>query len=69
MESLVSTDWLADHLGDPALTIVDSSWHMPATNRNGRVANRIDVEEDGAGNVRLEKLVAAIAPGRGHVPA
>jgi thiosulfate/3-mercaptopyruvate sulfurtransferase len=36
MESLVSTDWLADHLGDPALTIVDSSWHMPATWRNGR---------------------------------
>jgi thiosulfate/3-mercaptopyruvate sulfurtransferase len=36
MESLVSTQWLADHLGEPGLTIVDSSWHMPATGRNGR---------------------------------
>ena len=36
MESLVSTDWLAEHLSDPGLTIVDSSWHMPASNRSGR---------------------------------
>lgn len=36
MESLVSTQWLADHLGEPGLTIIDSSWHMPASGRNGR---------------------------------
>ena len=36
MESLVSTQWLADHLGEPGLTIVDSSWHMPASARSGR---------------------------------
>ena len=36
MESLVSTDWLAQHLGEPDLTIVDSSWHMPASGRRGR---------------------------------
>ncbi|HEX2803069.1 MAG TPA: sulfurtransferase [Sphingomicrobium sp.] len=36
MESLVSTQWLADHLGEPDLTVVDSSWHMPATGRIGR---------------------------------
>ena len=36
MESLVSTQWLADHLGEPGLIIVDSSWHMPATGRSGR---------------------------------
>ena len=36
MESLVTTQWLADRLGEPGLTIVDSSWHMPATGRNGR---------------------------------
>ena len=36
MESLVSTQWLADRLGEPGLTIVDASWHMPATGRNGR---------------------------------
>ena len=36
MDSLVSTDWLADHLGEPDLVVVDSSWHMPATGRHGR---------------------------------
>jgi thiosulfate/3-mercaptopyruvate sulfurtransferase len=36
MESLVSTEWLAGHLGDPDLTLVDSSWHMPASGRSGR---------------------------------
>ena len=36
MESLVTTDWLAGHLGEPNLVVVDSSWHMPASGRNGR---------------------------------
>jgi len=36
MDSLVSTQWLADHLGEPDLTVVDSSWHMPASGRSGR---------------------------------
>jgi thiosulfate/3-mercaptopyruvate sulfurtransferase len=35
MESLVSTDWLAQHLGEPDLVVVDSSWHMPASGRSG----------------------------------
>ncbi|MGI8706014.1 MAG: sulfurtransferase [Sphingomicrobium sp.] len=35
MESLVSTDWLAEHLGVPDLVVVDCSWHMPASGRNG----------------------------------
>ena len=36
MESLVSTEWLARHLGEPGLVVVDSSWHMPASGRSGR---------------------------------
>jgi thiosulfate/3-mercaptopyruvate sulfurtransferase len=36
MESLVSTDWLAEHLGEAGLVVVDSSWHMPASGRNAR---------------------------------
>lgn len=36
MDSLVTTEWLADHLGEPDLVVVDSSWHMPATGRSGR---------------------------------
>ena len=33
---LVSTDWLLAHLSDPAVVVIDASWHMPATNRDGR---------------------------------
>lgn len=36
MESLVSTQWLADHVGESDLVVVDSSWHMPASGRVGR---------------------------------
>ena len=34
MESLVSTEWLAEHLGE--VTVVDCSWFMPASGRSGR---------------------------------
>lgn len=33
---LVSTDWLAKHLGDDDVVIVDASWHMPAARRDAR---------------------------------
>jgi thiosulfate/3-mercaptopyruvate sulfurtransferase len=36
MNSLVSTAWLADPLGEPDLVAVDCSWFMPAMGRNGR---------------------------------
>jgi thiosulfate/3-mercaptopyruvate sulfurtransferase len=36
MESLVSTQWLAEHLGESDLVVVDSSWFMPSLDRNGR---------------------------------
>src|SRR3954469_8452147 len=36
MDSLVSTEWLAAHLQDGDLKMVDCSWHMPATGRSGR---------------------------------
>ncbi|WP_374544996.1 3-mercaptopyruvate sulfurtransferase [Rhodoblastus sp.] len=32
---LVSTDWLAEHLGAPGVAIVDASWHLPTANRDG----------------------------------
>src|SRR6218665_2522518 len=32
---LVSTDWLAEHVRDPNLVLVDASWYMPATGRKG----------------------------------
>jgi thiosulfate/3-mercaptopyruvate sulfurtransferase len=37
MESLVSTQWLAEHLDDPDLVPVDCSWFMPSLGRDGRM--------------------------------
>ncbi len=34
--TLVSTDWLAAHLQDPDLRILDASWHMPADGRDAK---------------------------------
>ncbi len=33
---LVTTDWLATHLADESLIILDGSWHMPAEGRDPR---------------------------------
>lgn len=41
---LVTTEWLARHLGEPGLVIVDASWYLAAMNRNGRA-------EYGAGHI------------------
>lgn len=31
-----STEWLADHLDDPDIVIVDGSWHLPGQGRDAR---------------------------------
>jgi thiosulfate/3-mercaptopyruvate sulfurtransferase len=36
MDPLVSTEWLAHHLGEPDLVVIDASWHMSASGRSGR---------------------------------
>ena len=33
-KTLVSTDWLAAHLSNPDLRILDGSWYLPAANRD-----------------------------------
>jgi thiosulfate/3-mercaptopyruvate sulfurtransferase len=32
----VSTQWLADHLDDPTIVVVDASWHLPNASRNAQ---------------------------------
>ncbi len=32
----VTTQWLAEHLSDPDLVVVDASWHMPSSSRNAQ---------------------------------
>ena len=34
-ENFVASDWLAAHLGEPDLGVIDASWHLPTTGRNG----------------------------------
>ncbi len=33
---LISTDWLADHIGDPDLVVIDASWFLPGSGRDAR---------------------------------
>ncbi len=34
-KTLVSTDWLAEHLGDSNLRVLDASWYLPDAGRDG----------------------------------
>ena len=36
MDSLVSTQWLAEQMGSPDLVVLDASRHLPAAERDGR---------------------------------
>lgn len=35
-KTLVSTDWLAQHLNDPDLRVLDASWYLPQMGRDAR---------------------------------
>lgn len=36
VHSVVSVDWLVNHLADENVRVVDGSWHLPPTGRHGR---------------------------------
>ncbi len=36
-QNFVTTQWLDTHLGEPDLAVIDASWYLPTTHRNGRV--------------------------------
>jgi thiosulfate/3-mercaptopyruvate sulfurtransferase len=36
----VSTEWLAAHIGDPGLVVLDGSWHLPASGRSAEAEYR-----------------------------
>ena len=55
MNPLVTTEWLADHLGDPDLVVVDSSWHMPSSGRSGR-AEYLDAHIPGARFLDIDEV-------------
>jgi thiosulfate/3-mercaptopyruvate sulfurtransferase len=55
MDSLVSTDWLAEHLGEPDLVVVDSTWFMPASGRSG-LAEYLQAHIPGARFLDVDEL-------------
>jgi thiosulfate/3-mercaptopyruvate sulfurtransferase len=63
---LVSTDWLAQHLKDPDLRLLDASLYLPGTDRNGRAeydaahipgARFFDIDEISDGRSDLPHMV------------
>ena len=68
MESLVSTDWLAEHLSEPNLVIVDSSWHMPASGRSGR-AEYIETHIPGARFLDIDAVSDRASPAPHMLPS
>lgn len=57
----VSTHWLADHLGAENLVIIDGSWHLPTSGRNG-AAEYAAAHIPGAVFVDIDALSDASSP-------
>jgi thiosulfate/3-mercaptopyruvate sulfurtransferase len=68
MDSLVSTEWLAGHLGEPDLVVVDCSWHMPASGRNGR-AEFPDAHIPGARYLDIDEVSDRSSPSPHMLPS
>ncbi|HSQ94572.1 MAG TPA: sulfurtransferase [Croceibacterium sp.] len=67
MDSLVSTDWLAEHLGDAGLVILDASAHLPDAKRDPR-AEFAEAHIPGARFLDLSTLVDPDSPVPAAVP-
>ena len=68
MDSLVSTDWLAQHLGEPDLVAVDATTFMPSSGRSGR-AEFLQAHLPGARFLDIEELSDRSNPAPHALPA
>ena len=64
MDSLVSTDWLAEHLGEEGLVVLDASAHLPDAQRDPRA----EFEAAHIPGARFLDLPSLVDPGS-HVPS
>ncbi len=62
-KTLVSTDWLAQHLKDPDLRILDASWYLPDANRDPKAEYR-DAHIPGARFFDIDE----VSDGRSDLP-
>jgi len=67
MDSLVSTEWLARHLGEPGLVVLDASSHLPDAKRDAR-AEFAEAHIPGARFVDLATLTDPDSPVPSAVP-
>ena len=67
MDSLVSTDWLGDHLGDAGLVVLDASAHLPEAERDPR-AEYAAAHIPGARFLDLATLIDPDSPVPSAVP-
>ena len=68
MESLVTTQWLANEIGACDLRIVDASQHLPDTGRDAR-AEYLGAHIPGAVFMDLAELVDTSAPCDNTLPS
>lgn len=68
MESLVSTEWLAEQLGKPDLAVVDSTLFMPSSGRDAR-AEYLAAHIAGARFLDIELLSDKSSPAPHMLPA
>ena len=48
MDSLVSTQWLADHLGEADLRILDATWFLPGEPRDAVAEFDVGITKTGS---------------------
>nr|WP_166177044.1 3-mercaptopyruvate sulfurtransferase [Altererythrobacter segetis] len=67
MKSLVSTDWLAQHLGEPGLVVLDASAHLPDAQRDPRAEFEL-AHIPGARFLDLPTLIDPASPVPSAIP-
>ncbi|WP_106640230.1 3-mercaptopyruvate sulfurtransferase [Allosphingosinicella vermicomposti] len=67
MDVLVSTEWLAERIDDPDLSVVDATWFLPGTSRDAR-AEYEAAHIPGAVFIDLGELCANEEPVVGKLP-
>lgn len=60
-DAFVGTDWLADHLADPQVRVLDASWHLPGGDRAG-LAEYLAAHVPGAGFFDLDGISEPDSP-------
>ena len=60
-DAFVETVWLANHLADPQVRVLDASWHLPGSDREG-LAEYLKAHVPGAGFFDLDRISDADSP-------